>query len=149
MSAPEGFDRLIGEWDAAGEMDIGGETIRATGRTTIEQLGEFVVIRATVQPPEFPDSILIVGGGKAGDPAPVHYFDERGVERRYLTTVADGRWTVWRADESWRESPGFNQRYVGEMSPAGDRIAGAWERGLGEAGDQWELDFTLDYQRVK
>ena len=27
-------------------------------------------------------------------------------------------------------------------------ITGAWERGLGEAGDRWELDFRLDYHRV-
>jgi len=148
MSAPAGMDQLIGEWDAAGEMDIGGQKIKVTGHTTIERLGDFVVLREAVQPREFPDSVLIIGGGKEGEPAPMHYFDERGVHRVYMSTVAEGRWTIWRADESWRESPGHNQRYVGEISPSGDKITGAWERGLGEAGDQWEVDFTLDYERV-
>jgi hypothetical protein len=79
----------------------------------------------------------------------MHYFDERGVQRLYLSTVDRGHWTIWRADETWRESPGHNQRYVGEIAADGSTITGAWERGLGEAGDQWEVDFTLDYRRVR
>jgi hypothetical protein len=149
MSQPSGMDLLFGEWEATGQMDLDGQTIEVTGHTTIEPLGEFVVLRSTVQPAEFPDSISIIGGGPEGEPAPMHYFDERGVQRLYLSTVGDGRWVIWRGDESWRESPGHNQRYVGETSPDGSKITGAWERGLGEAGDQWELDFTLDYERVR
>jgi hypothetical protein len=148
MSQPPGMDLLFGEWEASGQMDLDGQTIKVIGHTTIEPLGEFVVLRSTVQPPEFPDSISIIGGGPEGEPAPMHYFDERGVQRLYLSTVGDGRWVIWRGDESWRESPGHNQRYVGEISPDGSKITGAWERGLGEAGDRWEQDFTLDYQRV-
>ena len=149
MSQPSGMDQLIGEWDAAGEMDFDGRKITVTGHTTIEPLGEFVVLRATVQPREFPDSVSIIGGGEEGEPAPMHYFDERGVHRLYLSSVDEGRWTILRGDESWRESPGHNQRYVGEISPDGSKITGAWERGLGEAGDRWEVDFTLDYERVR
>jgi hypothetical protein len=149
MSAPRGMDQLIGEWDASGEMEIDGQTITVTGHTTIEPLGEFVVLRATVQPPEFPDSVSIIGGGPEGEPAPMHYFDERGVQRMYLSAVDGARWTIWRGDETWRESPGHNQRYVGEISPDGTTITGAWERGLGEAGDRWDVDFTLDYTRVR
>jgi hypothetical protein len=130
-------------------MDIDGRTIKVTGHATIEPLGEFVVLRSTVQPPEFPDSVSIIGGGNEGEPSPMHYFDERGVQRLYLSMVAGARWTIWRGDESWRESPGHNQRYVGEISPDGSTITGAWERGLGDAGDQWEVDFTLDYTRVR
>ena len=148
MSAPPGMDQLIGEWDVAGEMDIDGEKVKVTGHTTIERLGEFVVLRATVQPKEFPDSISIIGVGKPGEPAPMHYFDERGVQRIYLSVIDGGRWLIWRGDESWRESPGFNQRYVGQISVDGSKITGAWERGLGEAGDEWERDFRLDYLRV-
>ena len=148
MSAPNGMDRLIGEWDASGEMNVDGETIRVTGHTTIESLGEYVVLRTTVEPPEFPDSVSILGGGPDGEPAPMHYFDERGVQRLYLSSVEAGRWLITHADESWRDSPGHNQRYIGEIAPDGSRITGAWERGLGAAGDRWELDFTLDFQRV-
>lgn len=148
MSAPSGMNQLIGEWEAGGEMDVGGRTIKVTGHTTIEPLGVFVVLRATVQPAEFPDSVSIIGGGPDDAPAPMHYFDERGVQRLYQSTVGDGRWVIWRADDTWRDSPGHNQRYIGEISPDGSKITGAWERGLGEAGDRWEVDFTLDYERV-
>jgi hypothetical protein len=149
MSAPAGMERLFGEWEAFGEMDLDGQTIKVTGHATIQPLGEFVVLRSTVQPPEFPDSVSIIGGAPEGEPAPMHYFDERGVQRVYLSKVADDRWTIWRGDDSWRESPGHNQRYVGEISPDGSRITGAWWRGLGDAGDQWEVDFTLNYERLR
>jgi hypothetical protein len=66
----------------------------------------------------------------------------------YLTDVEANLWTIWRADESWRQSPGFNQRFRGEISADGARIAAAWERGLGERGDQWEVDFEVTYERV-
>lgn len=148
MSAPAGMDRLFGVWDASGRMDLDGRTIEISGQATIEPLGEFVVLRSTVLPREFPDSVSIIGGGPEGEPAPMHYFDERGVQRRYLSMVSDGRWVISRADETWRESPGHNQRYVGEIAADGSKITGAWERGLGEAGDRWEVDFTLDYERV-
>ena len=119
MSPPSGMDRLLGEWDTAGTMDVDGRTITITGHTTIEPLGEFVVLRTTVQPAEFPDSVSIIGGGPADAPAPMHYFDERGVQRLYLSTVDEARWVIQLADADRAMSPGFDQRYVGEISPTG------------------------------
>jgi hypothetical protein len=142
------FNALIGEWNASGRIEIEGESVAISGHTIIERLGKLVVVRATVTPAEFPNSVSVIGGGEEGEPAPMHYFDERGVHRLYLSTVADGKWWVWRGDETWRESPGFNQRYAGEICPDGNTISGAWERGHGEAGDQWETDFQLDYTRA-
>ena len=148
MDAVEGMQQLIGTWESSGEMHVDGQTLRPRGKTTFERLGAFLVMRAEVQPQEFPDSVSIIGGGEPGQAAPMHYFDERGVRRQYLTHVEGNLWTVWRADDSWRESPGFNQRFRGEISPDGQRIVGAWERGLGEHGDRWEVDFELQYRRV-
>jgi len=148
MSPPTGMDRLLGEWDTAGTMDVDGRTISISGHTTIEPLGEFVVLRTTVQPAEFPDSVSIIGGGPADAPAPMHYFDERGVQRLYLSTVDEARWVIQLADADRDMSPGFDQRYVGEISPDGSRITGAWKRGVGAAGDRWEVDFTFDFERV-
>jgi len=149
MSASSGIDQLIGEWQISGDVEIEGQTIQISGHTTVERLGQFVVLRAQVQPPEFPDNLSIIGGGPEGGPSPMHYFDERGVHRLYLSTVAEGRWVITRADETWRESPGFNQRYLGEISLDGSRITGAWERGLGDAGDRWQIDFRVEYERVR
>jgi hypothetical protein len=143
------MDRLLGEWDAAGELETEGRTIKVTGHTTIERLGEFVVVRSTVRPAEFPDSISVIGGAPDGEPQPMHYFDERGVQRVYLSEVVQNRWTIWRPDDSWRESPGHNQRYVGEISADDATITGAWWRGEGDAGDEWEIDFRLDYTRSR
>jgi hypothetical protein len=144
-----GWDELLGEWLENGEMDLGDRVLTITGRATIERLGEFVVLRSTVQPPEFPDSISIIGHGEPDTPSPMHYFDERGVERLFLTTLDAHRWTIWSGDNRWRESPGFYQRYVGTISPGRDRITGAWERGLGDDGDRWEVDFRLDFERIR
>jgi hypothetical protein len=146
---PNPWDGLIGAWAVSGEMDLGDRVLAVSGRTRIERLGAFIVVRTTLQPPEFPDSLSVIGSAEAGEPQPMQYFDERGVQRLYLTTIADDTWTIWSGDESWRESPGFRQRYVGQLAPSGDRVTGAWHRGLDDSGERWELDFRLDYERLR
>ena len=57
---------------------------------------------------------------------------------------------IWRAPtDDWNgpDGPGFNQRYIAEISADDEVIDGRWERGMGEAGDAWELDLTLRYVR--
>lgn len=144
----DGLAWLVGDWDASGEMAIEGETIRISGHTTIEALGPYVVLRSTIQPAEFPDSISVIGGGSGSGAAPMHYFDERGVERRYESTVDGKTWTIVLTDEHWRESPGFRQRYVGEISSDDTEIRGTWQRATDDAGTRWEVDFRLDYRRT-
>ena len=62
--------------------------------------------------------------------------------RRQAAVPDDDRrsstWTIWRApDEDWNgpDGPGFNQRFIGELSADGTTIDGRWERGMGDAGD--------------
>ena len=43
--------------------------------------------------------------------------------------------------------PGFRQRFIGELSADGTTIEGRWERGMGIAGDRWEIDFPITYVR--
>src|SRR5262245_26353633 len=105
----DGWNELVGDWAASGEMDLGDRRLTINESATIERVGPFGVLRSTVQPAEFPDSISIIEAGEAGA-APMHYFDERGVQRLYLTSLADDRWTIWSGDERLRESPGFRQR---------------------------------------
>jgi len=145
------FEPLIGEWHGQGELPI-EPPLKLSTETTIERLGEFLVIRSVAEPTELPDNISIVGGAPDGEPQPMHYFDSRGVKRLFLMTLHGSAWTIWRAPgEDWSgpDGPGFNQRYVGEISADGRSITGRWERGLGKAGDEWELDFPLDYVRVE
>ena len=143
------FEPLIGEWQTEGEIPI-DPPLKISGTTTIEPLGAFIVIRTVGEPVEVPDSISIVGGASKGEAQPMHYFDSRGVQRLYLTSVKGSTWTIWRAPgEDWNgpHGPGFNQRFIGDISPDGGSIDGRWERGMGEAGDQWETDFPIRYSR--
>ena len=80
----------------------------------------------------------------------MRYFDSRGVERAYLTSIEGSTWRIWFApDQEWTgpDGPGFNQRFIGKISVNVITIDGRWERGLGEAGVQWEIDFPLTYTR--
>ena len=144
------FEPLIGDWRVEGAIPIQPPT-RISGGATIERLGEFVVFRSVAEPHEVPDSISIIGGAPDGEPQPMHYFDARGVQRMYLMSLEGSTWKIWRAPgEDWNGShgPGFNQRFFGELSADGRTIEARWERGLGDAGDAWEIDFPITYTRT-
>ena len=144
------FERLIGDWHGAGEI-TGEPPTKLTAETSIERLGDkFIVMRSVGQPAEMPDTIAIIGGAPEGQPQPMHYFDDRGVKRLYMTAVKGSTWTIWRAPgEDWNgpDGPGFNQRFSGEISADGKTIKARWERGTGSAGDKWEVDFPINYVR--
>ena len=143
------FDSLIGEWHAEGEMPI-EPPVKITVEAKIERMGEFIVFGTTGEPAAVPDTLSIIGGAPEGEPQPMHYFDSRGVKRLFMVALDGSTLNIWRApDEDWNgpDGPGFNQRFIGEISADGNTIDGRWERGLGEAGDQWVLDFPLTYVR--
>ena len=143
------FEPLIGEWHAEGEISV-EPPLRISEEAKIERLGEFIVFSTKGEPAEVPDTISIIGGAPEGEPQPMHYFDSRGVKRLYLTAIDGSTWTIWLAPgEDWNgpNGPGFNQRFIGEISPDGKTIKGRWERGMGKAGDEWEIDFPLTYVR--
>jgi hypothetical protein len=143
------FEPLIGGWHGEGELPS-DPPVKLSAEVSIERLGEFVVVRSVGQPTEFPDSISIIGGAPDGDPQPMHCIDSRGVKRLFMTVVEGSIWRIWRAPgEDWSgpDGPGFNQRFIGELSVDGRRIEGRWEQGLGAAGDRWETDFPITYIR--
>ena len=144
------FEPLIGDWHGVGEIP-GEPPMQISAAVKIERLGEFVVLTSKGEPAEMPDSLAIIGGAPDGEPQPMHYFDGRGVKRMYVTAIEGSTWTIHRAPgEDWKgpDGPGFNQRVVGEISADGQTIEGRWERGVGDAGDQWELDFPIRYRRT-
>src|SRR2546423_1618225 len=86
------------------------------------------------EPGEMPDSVSIIGGAPDGEPQPMHYFDSRGVKRLFMTAFEGSTWKIWRAPaEDWKgpDGPGFNQRFIGEISADGKTIEGRWERASG------------------
>ena len=144
------FEPLIGEWQAEGQLPL-EPPMRISGKATIERLGAFIIFRTMAELAEVPDSLAIIGGAPDGEPQPMQYFDARGVQRLYLTAIDGSTWKIWRAPgEDWNgpHGPGFNQRFIGEIAADGTRIDARWERGMGAAGDAWEIDFPITYTRV-
>ncbi len=143
------FEPLIGQWHGEGELPI-EPPLKLSEEVTFERLGEFIVFSTVGAPEELPDSIAIIGGRPAGEAQPMHYFDSRGVKRMFVMALEGSTWTMWRAPgEDWNGSdgPGFNQRFIGEISADGNTIEGRWERGMGHTGDEWEIDFPINYFR--
>jgi hypothetical protein len=143
------FEPLIGEWHGEGELPI-DPPLKMSVEAKVERLGAFLVFSSVGEPAELPDSVSIIGGAPDGEPQPMHYFDERGVQRLYLMALEGSTWKIWRAPgEDWngRHGPGFNQRFTGDFSADRTTIEGRWERGRGDAGDEWELDFLITYTR--
>ncbi len=141
------FEPLIGEWHGEGELP-GNPPMKMAAEVRIERMGELIVFRSVGEPAEFPDSISIIGGAPDGEPQPMHYFDSRGVKRSYLTALDGRTWRIWRTPgEDWNgpQGPGFNQRFIGQISADGRTIDARWERGMGDGGDAWELDFPIRY----
>jgi hypothetical protein len=132
------LEPLIGAWDVEGAHPV-DPSMAVRGHAVFEWLdgGKFLVQRWTVEHPDFPNGIAILGEGESG--LAQHYFDSRGVARVYAMSVSDETW------ELSRESPGFSQRFVGTFSDDGATIAGRWEKCTD--GSNWELDFHLTYTK--
>ena len=90
--------------------------------------------------PDFPDGIQIIGWDDAVGHYAAHYFDSRGLARRYEMSMDDGVWTMW------RDEPGFSQRFTGTFGDGGRTITGRWERS--SDGSTWEHDFDLTYRKT-
>ena len=141
-AALDRLDALIGEWTMEATPP-GGPHWPGEARVRFEWLEgrTFVIERWTVDLPEAPDGIAIIGAGDEPDSFRQHYFDSRGVARIYEMTLRDGIWRLW------REAPDpFPQRFSATFSEDGATIKGRWEKA--EDGSTWETDFDLTYRRV-
>jgi hypothetical protein len=137
MSELSKLEVLIGEW----KVEVPG--MEADARYTFEWLegGGFVIQRSTIDRPEFPNGVMVIGATGPDGGLQQHYFDSRGVHRVYEMTLEDGEWTLS------REGPDWPQRYVGQISDDGNSITGRWERAE-SLGAPLELDFELNYTRL-
>jgi hypothetical protein len=140
--ALERLDVLVGKWTMEATPP-GGPPWPGEARVTFEWLEgrTFLIERWTVDLPEAPDGIAIIGAGPEPETFRQHYFDSRGVHRIYEMTLGDGVWKLWRdAPET------FSQRFSGTFNDEGKTIAGHWE--IAEGGSNWETDFDLTYRKV-
>jgi hypothetical protein len=135
----EPFEALVGAWKSiATHPSLPG--VEVPGTATFEWLegGHFLIGRSRNEHADFPDSLLVFGAD--GDGLLMHYYDSRGVERVYGTSLRDGVWRVWRDD------PDFAQRFVGTFEDGGSKISGQWEASQDDA--TWAPDLAIRYSRA-
>ena len=139
--ALERLEALVGKWSVEA-VPSGGPAWPGEAWTTFEWLKgrNFLVERSTVEMPEAPDGVMIIGPGDEPDTFRQYYFDSRGVHRIYEMTLSDRVWKLWRD-----ASDPFPQRFTGTFSDDGMTIAGRWEKA--EDGTNWETDFDLTFRQ--
>ena len=132
---------LVGTWTTVGTHPlVPGKTFH--GRTRFEWLegGAFLVMHSQIDEPEIPSGIAVVGSDGTTGEWSMLYFDERGVSRRYETSLRDGVWK-W-----WRDAPDIAQRFTGTIAADGRTIVGRGE--MSRNGGSWEPDLQLTYTRA-
>jgi hypothetical protein len=135
------LDIFVGEWIEQVEVPDA-----PPGRSIFEWdlKGSFLIQRALSPLPEYPDGLMIIS--LAPDGYLQHYFDSRGVVRLYRMSLQDRTWTLIRTEPDFTPLE-FSQRFVGTISPDGNRIEGRWETSY-DQGQTWEVDFPLTYTRA-
>ena len=136
------LEPLVGEWTLEAKPPD-GPPWPGEARATIEwhDSGAHLVQRSTVDMPEAPDGISIMGCDAANGTYFQLYSDERGVCRVYEMSIKDGEWKLWREGEP------FSQRFSAQISDDGNTIAGRWE--IASEGGPWEPDFDLTYRKAR
>ena len=115
------LDPLVGEWTVEATWP-NGERWPAGGRVTFEwhDSGAHLVERGTVDLPEAPDNISIIGCDAANGTYIQLYSDERGVSRIYQMSIGNGVWKLWReASRSASASPARSARTAAPSPVAG------------------------------
>ena len=135
------LEPLVGEWTVEARWPS-GEVWPGGGTTTFEwhPSGAHLVERGTVELPEAPDNLSVIGCDGASGTYVQLYSDERGVCRVYQMSIGDGVWRLWRDGEP------FAQRFTGTFSDDGNTITARWE--AAEDGETFRTDFDLVYRRV-
>jgi hypothetical protein len=126
------LERLVGTWRVEVRFPNG---VSGGGTTTFEPVlgGAYLLQRAVADVEGPPEGLMVIGPGE-DDALTQHYFDSRGVARRYAMTLEGDAWTL--------ERDGV-QRYLGRFEDD-DTIRGAWQWHREGA---WQHDFELDYRR--
>jgi hypothetical protein len=137
------LEALVGEW-ALEARGPDGEPWPGGASLTFEWLEgsdqRLLVERATVEMPEAPDTVCVIGADATSGRYFQLYTDSRNVCRVYEMSIGDGEWKIWREGEP------FDQRFSATISDDGNTINGRWE--AKKSGEEWELDFDLVFRRV-
>ncbi len=134
------LERLVGEWEV--EATWPDDRIGpAHGRTTFawHDSGAHLLQTSTIDLPEAPDSVSIIGCDAANDGYLQLYSDERGVCRIYRMSIDDKEWMLW------RDGIPFGQRFTAHANDDGNTLVGGWEI---EQEGVFQHDFAVVYRRV-
>jgi hypothetical protein len=135
------LEPLVGEWTLQA-IGADRQPWPGGGRFTFEwhASGAHLVQHGTVDHPDAPDNVSIIGCDAANGTYYQLYSDERGVCRVYEMSIGDGEWKLWREGEP------FSQRFTGTFGDDGNTITGRWE--IAEDGANYTTDFDLICRRV-
>lgn len=135
------LEPLVGEWTMEARPPE-GEPWPGEGRVSFEwhDSGAHLIQRWSVDMPEAPNGVAVIGCDAATGVYFQLYSDERGVCRVYEMSIGDGEWKLW------RDGAPFAQRFTGKIAPDGQTINGRWE--LAEDGVEFRTDFDMTYRRV-
>jgi hypothetical protein len=136
----DALDPFVGTWSITTSFTPPGQK-PPRAETSFEWLEgrRFLIQRWSVDHPDAPDGIAVIGIDNESGRCYQHYFDSRGEARVYEMSFTGGVWRLW------RDHPGFFQRFTGTFDESGDTIAGGWESS--QDGSAWEHDFDLTYTR--
>jgi hypothetical protein len=133
------LEPLVGEWTGEAKWPNGEAW---PGRITFEWYasGAHLLQRGTVEHPQAPDNLSIIGCDAANGTYFQLYSDKRGVCRVYEMSIDDSEWKLWRQGEP------FPQRFTATFSDDGTTITGRWE--IADDGTTYTTDFDLTLHRV-
>jgi len=139
--ALKGLEPLVGEWVMEARPPE-GEPWPGEGRVSFEwhDSGAHLIQRWSVDMPEAPNGVAVIGCDAATGAYFQLYSDERGVCRVYEMSIGNGEWKLW------RDGAPFAQRFTGKIATDGQTIDGRWE--LVEDGGEFRTDFDMTYRRV-
>jgi hypothetical protein len=133
------FEVLVGEWQTTGTHPFMPDA-ELHGRATFEWTcgGAFLMLRAEIDHPEFPDGIEIFGSDDQARTFYMLHFDERGVSRKFDVSIAKNQ-IKW-----WRDDPKFSQRLT--LTIEKDQLVSRGE--MSRDGGAWEADLSLTYKKA-
>ena len=132
------LEPLVGEWTVEATWP-NGEHWPGTASIGWHESGRHLVLWGTLDHPDAPDNVSVIGCDGANGTYSYLDTDERGVCRILELRVGDGVWQFERAGEP------FDQRLTWTLGDDGDTIVARVE--MAEAGE-YRLDFDMVYRRV-
>jgi hypothetical protein len=139
--ALKNLDILVGTWNTelSNAVFLPNPSDKINGQASFEWLDGryFIVMRLPINPP---DSIWVIGRDDSVEAYSILYSDLRGLSRIYEMSLKDSEWKMW------RNSPGFSQRFPGQISDDHNTITAHWDKSFD--GQKWEHDFDIIYTRV-